>query len=408
MDIKVVGFERFLNMPGWPVDRLIFSGKDLQVEVHRDRRRSLVCPQCQGSMTPSRSQVHRVRDLGMGSDCPMWIVYTTTQGRCRPCGRYHTEHPPGVDGTTTLRFQAWVSSLCRVMTLQDTGWVCGIDPSRAWRIDDRHLKRHLPEPSLDGLTHLMVDEKAVRHHHGYVTFVLNGITGEPLHCAEGKRKESLEAFFLKLTPAQRAGIRAVCMDRAGHFRSVVKRYAPQADIVFDKFHLIANYNAAIDEVRRTSWREAASADKRFIKGQRYNLFARKGTLKPEPQADLDRLLAANAPLSEAYVMGDQLRTIWQQPTVEKATAVLNDWIALATTSTVKPVKAFAASVRRSAAEIVTYAKHRLSNGKMEGFNNLISRLIHRGNGVRSIPYLFRRARASVSRSRPHQAVCRPA
>jgi transposase len=253
----------------------------------------------------------------------------------------------------------------------------------------------------------MVDEKAVRNHHGYVTFVLNAATGEPLHCAEGKRKESLEAFFRKLTPAQLGSIRAVCMDRAGHFRSVVKAYLPQADIVFDKFHLIANYNATLDEVRRQSWHEAAKADKSFIKGPRYNLFARKGTLKDKQQAELDKLLAANAPISEAYVLGDQLRTIWQQPTVEKATAALDDWIGLARKSTIQPLQAFAASLRRSAAEIVSYAKHRITNGKMEGFNNLISRLIHRGNGVRSIPYLFRRARAAVRLS-PRQPVCRPA
>ena len=48
-------------------------------------------------------------------------------------------------------------------------------------MDDRHRKRHLPEPCLDGPTHLMVDEKAVRNHHGYVAFVLNAANGEPLY-----------------------------------------------------------------------------------------------------------------------------------------------------------------------------------------------------------------------------------
>ena len=105
----------------------------------------------------------------------------------------------------------------------------------------------------------MVDEKAVRNHHGYVAFVLNAATGEPLHCAEG---------------------------------------------------INANDNATRDEIRRQSWHEAAKADKSGIKGQRYNRFAWKGTLRDKPQAELDKLLAANAPISEAYVLGDQLRTIW--------------------------------------------------------------------------------------------------
>jgi transposase len=57
----------------------------------------------------------------------------------------------------------------------------------------------------------------------------------------------------------------------------------------------------------------------------------------------------------------------------------------ASTSTIQPRQVFAASLRRSAAEIVNYAKQRIANGNMEGFNNRISRLIHRANGVRSIP-----------------------
>ena len=360
-------------------------------------------------MTPSRTQCHRVRDIGLGPDCPVWLVYTSTQGRCRPCRRYHTYHPPGVDGMTTIRFQAWVSSMCRVMTLADAGEMAGINPSTAWRIDDRHLKRTLPEPRLDGLTHLLVDEKSVRRHHGYATFVINAANGEPLHCAEGKRSESLASFFEKLTPAQRASIKAVCMDRAGHFRNVVRRYVPHAEIVFDKFHIIANYNATIDAVRRLAWHAAEQKDKSFIKGQRYNLFARKGTLKPEKQADLDALLAANATLNESYVLGDQLRTVWEQTSVERAQQALNDWIALAMKSTVEPIRAFGASLMRSAAEIIAYAKHRITNGKMEGFNNLVSRLIHRANGIRSLLYLFRRARAATRGSYgPCQAVCGPA
>ena len=106
-------------------------------------------------------------------------------------------------------------------------------------------------------------------------------------------------------------------DRIGHFRDVVREYLPHADVVFDKFHIIANYNTTIAAVRRKAWHDAEKQDKFFIKGQRYNNFARKGTLKSKQQVDLDPLLAAHAPLSEVYVLGDQLRTIWQQPTVNQ-------------------------------------------------------------------------------------------
>ncbi len=58
------------------------------------------------------------------------------------------------------------------------------------------LNAELPEPGMDNLDILLVDEKSVRKGHGYVTVVLNGLTGEMLHMAEGKKKiKSRIVFF---------------------------------------------------------------------------------------------------------------------------------------------------------------------------------------------------------------------
>ena len=61
------------------------------------------------------------------------------------------------------------------------------------------LKLDFPAPTFDGLRVLIIDEKAIRKGHGYVILVLNGVTGELLHIAEGKKKESLGPFFEVLT-----------------------------------------------------------------------------------------------------------------------------------------------------------------------------------------------------------------
>ena len=93
---------------------------------------------------------------------------------------------------------------------------------------------------------LIIDEKAIRKGHGYVTLVLNGETGELLHMAEGKKKPSLESFFVKLTEAQEACIYAVCIDRAGAYQNFVGEQVPKATVVYDRFHLHLNLNAGVD------------------------------------------------------------------------------------------------------------------------------------------------------------------
>ncbi|MFT4638122.1 MAG: transposase [Verrucomicrobiales bacterium] len=93
----------------------------------------------------------------------------------------------------------------------------GLGESTVRRYDMAVLKEDLPEPNLDGLRVLIIDEKSIRRGHGYVTLVLKGETGELLHMAEGKKKASLEPFSERLTDKQKASIEAVCIDRAGSY-----------------------------------------------------------------------------------------------------------------------------------------------------------------------------------------------
>ena len=53
----------------------------------------------------------------------------------------------------------------------------------------------------------------------------------------------------QVTP-MRASIAAVGIDRSGAYRAAVEAHLPDADIVFDKFHLISNLGEVIDKVRR--------------------------------------------------------------------------------------------------------------------------------------------------------------
>ncbi|WP_339136109.1 MAG: transposase [Candidatus Electrothrix sp. GW3-4] len=161
-----------------------------------------------------------------------------------------------------------------------------ISASTARRWDKQILTQCLPAPDLDHLGIILVDEKSIGAGHQYMTVVINGETGEVLHLAEGKKKTSLESFFQKLSPQQIEKIKAVGIDRAGSYKSVIQQYAPTAQIIFDKFHIVSNLNTAIDEVRRAEWRNANTEDKQFIKGQRFNLLRNAHKLKDDQRDDL--------------------------------------------------------------------------------------------------------------------------
>lgn len=395
--MHIHGLSKLVDLPGWVLESGSFKVGVLVFNLRRDARLMLACPKCGKAMTLSRMSRHSIKDLGMGPGLRMELQYDAPQGRCRRCGIYETFHPPGVDAAsgTTARYRQFVSSLCRMMTQTDAGELMGIAQSTVWKIDFRYLKEHLPPPSLNGLEAILVDENAVRCGELYATFVINARTGELLYQGEGKRSETLAAFFDQLTPEQKASIKAVCIDRSGAFKDAITKSLPHAAIVYDKFHLIANYHAVLDQVRRDAWHAADVDAKTFIKGQRYNLFRNVENLRPEMLLELDALLRSNADISAAYILRDQFKSIWSFPTPEGMRAALDQWVELAQQSGVAAVMRFAKNIVKSAKEIVAYAIHKITNGPMEGFNNLVSRVIHRGNGVRSLPYLFLQLRAET-------------
>ena len=55
---------------------------------------------------------------------------------------------------------------------------------------------------------------------------------------EGRSKATLEAFFEFLGPEKTAAIEGICCDMWQPYIEVVKDRAPQAVLVFDKFHIV--------------------------------------------------------------------------------------------------------------------------------------------------------------------------
>lgn len=390
----VRGIRSLFHFVGYVVSKISMASDLVQVNLRRDGRRRLACPVCGATMATSRTKLQTARDLPMGLSMRVLLVYEAIQGCCSACGSWCTIHPPGIDAhaRATRRLMEFVSRLARFLPLSHIREVVPVDDATAFRWDRAMLQQNLPPPDLDGLRVLLIDEKAVRSHHGYVTLVMNGLTGELLYLAEGKKKESLQGFFDQLNPRQKASIEAVGMDRAGAYYEVVKKQIPQADIVFDKFHLIANYHAVIDEVRREEWRKAQGQYKDVIKGQRYNLFRNPQNRTSEQTQSLMNLLHMNRNLAVCYILKDAFKKLWDYQRRGPAAKYFTSWVQYTMVSGVEALRTFGQKLVKCKDEILNFCKHPITIGPLEAFNNTVSRLIHRACGVRNLDYLFLKLR----------------
>ena len=109
---------------------------------------------------------------------------------------------------------------------------------------------------------------------------------------------------------KRGRIRLAVMDMWKPFRNAANAYAPQAAILFDKFHVIRHLGEALDQVRKSEYARLAGKQRRFIKGQKYTLLSRKENLTLEGRQTLRTLLRANKRLNTAYLLKESFGQLW--------------------------------------------------------------------------------------------------
>lgn len=394
--MKTFNFKALFEFAGCVVEKILVETIGVQVSMRRDRRTKPHCPCCNVALKEVREGEIAVYDLPLADKAAVWVKLPVVQGRCPKCRELCTPRPPEVHPTrnATWRLMRMVAAWASVCPASDVAAMFEIGESTVRRYETDVLEADLPEPDLDNLEVLLVDEKSVRKGHGYVTVVLNGSTGELLHMAEGKKKESLESFLAALTDAQKASIRAVCIDRNGAYRSVLAERLPKAEIVHDRFHIIANLNAAIDEVRRSEWRAAQAEGKKVIKGSRYLLTMARENLDDDGLGRLLELTRLNEKLSLSYILKEEFRLIYSTAAgVRSARARMRRWCDTVLASGIAPLVRFAHGLLRDLPAVTAFFQHRITSGRIEAFNNQIARLIHRACGMTNLKHLFLKMRA---------------
>lgn len=392
--MKIKNFQALYPFKGYVIESVNCGTVGMQIDLRRDRRCALTCPDCGSRMTKNRERLATAFDLSCGTGPVVVVRYPAIQGTCSQCGCYKTVRPSEIHPSrkATWRLMRLVNQLARFVPFDAMASLIEVPAATAWRYDRDVLEADLPPPDLDGLEALLVDEKHLGRAHGYVTLVLNAGTGELLFMKPGRKKETLGEFFAMLGEERKASIKAVCIDRSGAYAAAIAEHLPGAEIVYDKFHLMANLNKAIDEVRREEYRAATKEARNVIKGQRFNLLRHPENLAPEGELALRGLLEINEKINIAYLLKDQFRFVWDYRYAGWARRYLVQWISWVRESAIEPLVRFAKGVERDIERIVAWCRHPITNGRIEGFNSKISKIVFKARGIRSVTYLYLKLR----------------
>ena len=252
------------------------------------------------------------------------------------------------------------------------------------------MRAQLAKAGTPGPKAIGIDEISIRKGHTYRIVVSDLMRHRPIWFGgEDRSEKSMAQFYEWLGPKKTRGIRLAVMDMWKPFRNATQTHAPQAAILFDKFHIMRHLGEALDKVRKAEYARLSGKDRRFIKGQKYTLLSHRENLTLEGKRSLKLLLAANKRLNTAYLLKESFGQLWDYSSEAWARQFFDNWRASLKWQRLKPYEKFAEMIDRHWDGIAAYCKpeNKVSLGFVEGLNNKIRVIQRRAYGLRDEEYL---------------------
>jgi transposase len=336
-------------------------------------------------------RVRRVRDLSCG-DTRIYLDLEVRRVQCRRCGKVKRERLDFLADNPcyTKRFSYYVGRRCRHATVQDIARELHLDWDTVKTLEKQYMQAQLARAGTPAPKVIGIDEVSIRKRHTYRIVVSDLIRSRPIWFGGADRSEaSMAQFYAWLGENKAKRLRLAVMDMWKPFRNATQAQAPQAAVLFDKFHVLRHLGEALDQVRKAEYARLQGKDRAYIKGQKYTLLSRRENLTLEGRQALTRLLAANKRLHTAYLLKESFGQLWDYEREGWARRFFENWRASLKWQRLEPYEKFAAMIDRHWEGIAAYCQpeNKVSLGFVEGLNNKIRVIQRRAYGLRDEEYL---------------------
>jgi len=367
----------------WFVERTAFDADKRQLDIPLDFERGarFACVGCgRADCAVHDTREHSWRHLDFFQHSAI-LHARVPRTLCADCGVRSVAVPWARPGSGfTLLFEGLVLALVKDMPVLSLARLVGETDTRIWRIVHHYVEQAVARMDLSQVRQIAADETSAKRGHDYVSLFVDLAKRRVIHVAEGKKAEAVDAFARKLAAhgGDAEAITDASIDMGANFIAGVERNFPNADITFDKFHVVKLVNDAVDEVRRAESRENA-----VLKGTRYLWLKNVENLTPAQQRRLAALEGTNLDTLQAYQMRMNLQDVFKAPSLASARRFLDRWATWVRLSELKPMVRAAATIMEKADGILRAITSKISNGVMEAINGNVQAAKRKAKGYRS-------------------------
>jgi len=395
--MQAYSIRKVMNIPEYKIMAVkVMNTDEIHLWIEPYKHKKFVCIGC--------GQIHNngyhgkeevvIRDLPI-FDKKTYLHVTKRRYVCPVDKRTHIETIDWVNkwSRCTIRFAKEVTRLTAITTNQEAGWYLGVDDESVYRIDREILEEEykdklMPPPAA---IQISVDEVSYRKYHRYLTNVVDIDKKLVIWNDKGRKTEVLDRYYAGIGSKACEEIKAVALDGARTYISSTNKYAVNAMIVYDKFHIMQKLNWAVDMTRKYELRKARKENNTDLVTlincrQRFLSFKNKKNITDTQAQYLKRLCEINEPIYKALLLKESFLKIYDYQKPEDVQDYLEGWFTEAMASGIETFKLIAESFKEKIPYIVNWFRKKISSAISEGINNKIKRLKRMAYGYKDIEY----------------------
>ncbi len=376
-----------INSP-WFVAASDFDGerKRLDIEIDFKAGGRFPCPGCKAADCPVHDTTRKTwRHLDFFQH-QAFLHARMPRITCGSCGVRQVEAPWARPGSGfTLLFEALAMTLIVHMPVAAAARMLGEHDTKLWRVVHHYVEEALAELDLSALKRVCIDETAAKRGHNYITLFVDIDSRKVVFIAEGRGASTVAQFadWVDAHNSDASRIKEVCIDMSGAYIAGVTENFTEAEITFDKFHVMKLIGEAVDKVRR-----AETKSRPELKGSRYLWLTNDANLTAAQKAERGSLAKANLKTGRAWAMRLAFQDFYKERSRDWAEVMFDRWHSWARRSRLEPMKSVAATLMRHADGVLAWFDSRIANGLIEGINSLVQAAKAKARGYRSLRNLM--------------------
>lgn len=363
--------------------------KCLEIKVVARKNGKAICSCCHQPASCYDTQESRRFEFVpiLGYRC--FFLYRMRRVNCKTC-KVKIEEVPWATGKETLTktYMQFLAGWAKKLSWQETAKSFKSTWNKVFHSIEYVVDYGLKHRDVSDVKSIGVDEVAIQKGHKYLTLVyqIDKRDIRLLWVGKGRKVKTLLRFFHEFGKEFSRKLKHICSDMWAPYLKVIKKKAPQAIHILDRFHIVAKLNKAIDEVRASERRQMkADGYEEVLKNSRWCLLKHSENLTEKQEVKLQDLLKYNLKSVRAYLLKEDFQGFWEYVSPTWAGKFLDRWCTRAMRSKMDPMKKIAKMMRKHKPLILNWfrAKKAFSSGIVEGLNNKVKVATKKAYGFRT-------------------------